>query len=240
MLKQSEDKVRQLEDKYMSAEELLHRTEHDHEESQRLWRSQLQEQREKLVKRSQTFLKRWSVRSHFALWKQAVIVIHEERQELAFQALEQAALKSEERARALEQKYALTEAELQRTTALHQEEAQTWVQQQQEHYESLIKRSKLFAQRWTMRSLLSIWREKTSAAREERLRQTADTDKEGLLATWNNEKQMLLEQQKQLEQAFDAERSGLIKDLQVCVWGGGAELCVCAKQSFEVALYTSS
>ena len=77
MLKQSEDKVRQLEDKYMSAEELLHRTEHDHEESQRLWRSQLQEQREKLVKRSQTFLKRWSVRSHFALWKQAVIVIHE-------------------------------------------------------------------------------------------------------------------------------------------------------------------
>ena len=211
-LMRSDDRIRELEETYLSAQELLERTSHDHEAHERRWQQQQAEQREMLVKRSQTFMKRWTVRSHFQLWREAVNEILGAKQQDAMAALEAAALKAEERARFLEAKYADTEAELMRSAQEHQAAVQAWDAQQDEYFEMIVKRSQIFMKRWSMRSHLKTWRETTAESRQSRANQDMSAmiaEKDGLSKRSEEEKKRLQEESGNLTQDLRNARATL-------------------------------
>jgi len=142
-LKMCQEQVHTLQEKYMSAEELLHRTEHDHVEAERVWQLKQVQQREKMVQTAQIFMKRWIMRAQFALWKGNTAEARQERQEAAMAALEEQVRTSETRQRLLEEKYATVEAELQHTEHELEAKERKWGSKQEEQHEALVKRSQV-------------------------------------------------------------------------------------------------
>ena len=163
-------------------------------------------------------MKRWSLRQHLADWRQATTDAQAEKTEGFIAELEAQVKKSEEHARALEEKYAATESALKEANLSHVEATRAWERQQEEQYESLVKRSQIFMQRWTLRSHLSAWHQQVAAVRAGALQQSMadlEAEKEGLSAEAEKEKLRLLAEQARLHQEHGKAERTLSEELEV-------------------------
>ena len=66
----AEERARFLEAKYADTEAELMRSAQEHQAAVQAWDAQQDEYFEMIVKRSQIFMKRWSMRSHLKTWRE--------------------------------------------------------------------------------------------------------------------------------------------------------------------------